>query len=87
MDDLERIHAKDKIRKWKRSLTTEQLEEYKKKHKLRKEAGYRIQKIAKRIEKGIEDKNKNSVKGEKNFLEQAYFNSYVPKSKKVTHTL
>ena len=31
MDDLERIHAKDKIRKWKRSLTTEQLEEYKKK--------------------------------------------------------
>ena len=81
MDDLERIDAKEEIKKWKRNLTTEQLEEYKKKHRIFKKAGYRIEKITKRIDNAIEDKNKVSVEGERKFLYQAYFNSYIPKKK------
>ena len=87
MEDLERIHAKEEIKKWKRSLTTKQLEEYKKKHKLSKEVGHRIQRITKRIDKAIEDQNKVSVEGERKFLQQAYFVAYVQRGKEVEHWL
>ena len=87
MDDLERIHAKEEIKKWARSLSNEDWQEYKKRHKLRKEAGYRIQKIAKRIDKAIEDQNKISVEGERKFLELAYYPPYIQKKEHVLNCL
>ena len=34
MDDLEKVHAKEEIKKWKRSLSEKDWQEYKKKAKL-----------------------------------------------------
>ena len=82
MDDLERIHQKDELKKWIRSLSHEDWQEYKRKHRSRKEVQYRIEKIIKRVYKAIEDKNKVSVKGERKFLQRAYF-TYLEKAKAI----
>ena len=87
MDDLERIHAKEKIKKWKRSLSKEDWQEYKKKVNSSKEVEYEILNITKRIDKAIEDKNKVSVEEERKSLQQTYFNSYVLKKNKVLDCL
>ena len=79
MDDLERIHQKDELKKWIRSLSHEDLQEYKRKYKSRKEVQYRIEKTLKRIDKAIEDKNYVSVEEEKEFLEQI-FHTYDKKA-------
>ena len=55
MDNLEKIHAKEEIKKWKRSLSEKDWQEYKKKVRLRKETEHRIQRITKRIDKAIKD--------------------------------
>ena len=83
MDDWWRIHAKEEIKKWKRSLSNEDWQEYKRKHKISKEAGHRILRITKRIDKAIEDQDKISVEGEEKFLEQAYFSSYIKERNQV----
>ena len=83
MDDLRKIHAKEEIKKRKRSLSNEDWQEYKRKHKISKEAGYRLLRITKRIDKAIEDQDKISVEGEDKFLEQAYFSSYIKERNQV----
>ena len=50
MDDLEVIHAKEELKKWSRSLSKEDFQEFKNKHELCKKAGYRVEKITKRID-------------------------------------
>ena len=87
MDNLEKIHAKEEIKKWKRSLSEKDWQEYKKKVRLRKETEHKIQRITKRIDKAIKDKNRISVEEEKEKLEQAFLRSYIPERIDVSHCL
>ena len=84
MDDLEKVHAKEEIKKWKRSLSEKDWQEYKKKVRLRKETEHRIQRITKRIDKAINNKNRISVEEEKEKLEVIFTNRLLATAGKIT---
>ena len=87
MDHLERIHDKEEIKKWAKSLSNEDWQKYKERHRLSKKAGYRVEKITKRIDKAIEDQDKTTVEGELKFFpretdkrnSEIFFQSLFPK--------
>ena len=73
MDDLEIIQAKERIFEWRKTLSEEKLGEYKRKHKLRKEAGKAVEEVVEIVDAAINDQDKASVEENLCHLTEVYY--------------
>ena len=87
MDDWKRTKAKGRIRAWKKTLSKENLEEYKRRHRLRKEAGIAVEAAVEIVDTAINDQDKALVVEKRNHLLKVYRDYYKDKDDQVKELL
>ena len=83
MDDLKKVKAKERIRAWKKTLSKEDLQEYKRRNRLRKEAVKALKEAVEIVNDALTSQDKDSIEKKSNHLTDVYFFNYEKRGNEV----